>query len=923
MLAEAAAAIVQGIAANFATRMLQVSAQRVRRGFDDHRTRAALDAAVGEAMEAGLAVAVADGDEDEKTLLARHYEGLLREFFGRDAVVEELAQVLDPRPGARPDAAVLARELEAVGWAPELAVGFDAPAFAARFTAQFWSTAGRQEALRGRIQLRLLGEMVEGLGAVAGQQERTAAAAERTADGVADLAALVRAFVSGQADERSLSLAGQAVARRGYLPAWSAQQEVTGELLRAGIELAPGRDGGIGLRQGTGEPAVTRERQAALLTVLEGLRAVVLGHEPDEAELDELERRYRAHLVRWFENLTFQGLQASARPIVLPLAEVYVELRAVAEVPEAADAFSAEERRLLLDADEGAPEARRELLRQLDTLRRERWSRSLPQRKPIAEALYAHDRGGLVILGDPGSGKTTLLHVLTLLHARGEAAVAERLGVAGAEAGRLPVFVPLAAYDGLRREVPGLTLRDFLERYYDLRRGLPGLAPLFRRAVEAGRALVLFDGLDEVLDTAGRAFVAEQVGALVGEWAPRGVRFAITSRIVGYREAPVPGGLPTWSVLDFAPREIELFAHRWALAYERWAAGGESVETLQRARALERDLMADVASSDGVRRLAANPLMLTMLALLRRQVGPLPRRRVLLYESYLGTLLDSWIEARSQGARERSRDRLDRLQAENLLIPLALWMHEHRPSGTAGLEEVRRCLTDARLSEAGTSRDRATLPELRQAEGEAERFSAAEAGAPAPRGRGGGGLRPRARSPLQGLDPCTMPRSAHQPHIQSDQRRAEQLGQRDVGRVVGRQVAAQRPDAGQQQLMRVPLERQVGEVLQRLARAFGGKRTLRDETAQHLSDLEVQQVGRVQRGVRRRQQTVDQPFAHRRPQQHLESRRRVEHDHRPSRSVATAEAIGSPGSAGWRRRSRSSISSRGGRSKLRCICRSR
>ena len=33
------------------------------------------------------------------------------------------------------------------------------------------------------------------------------------------------------------------------------------------------------------------------------------------------------------------------------------------------------ERRLLIEVDEGAPEVRRELLRQLDTLRRERWSR--------------------------------------------------------------------------------------------------------------------------------------------------------------------------------------------------------------------------------------------------------------------------------------------------------------------------------------------------------------------------------------------------------------------------------------------------------------------------------------------------------------------------------------------------------------------
>ena len=220
-------------------------------------------------------------------------------------------------------------------------------------------------------------------------------------------------------------------------------------------------------------------------------------------------------------------------------------------MPEIADSFSIEERRLLLEVDDKVPEAKRELLSQLDTLRRERWGRTLPERKSIADALYQHDRRAVVVLGDPGSGKTTLLYFLALVHAWGPAKASERLGIDPKEADRLPIFVPLAAFDDMLGEVPGLTLLDFLPRFYDRRRSLPGLGPLFRQALETGQALILLDGLDEVLDTTTRRYVAQQASALIGEWGPHGVRFAITSRFVGYREVPLQGNLPTLSVLDF------------------------------------------------------------------------------------------------------------------------------------------------------------------------------------------------------------------------------------------------------------------------------------------------------------------------------------------------------------------------------------
>ncbi len=474
------------------------------------------------------------------------------------------------------------------------------------------------------------------------------------------------------------------------------------------------------------QPRLPAAGEATVGRLAGELRRAVLAHSPSEEDLDAIEDRYRQRLDAWLGHLEFRGMMRAPRPIRLPLAEVYVDLRAVAEVPEAADAFSVDERRLLLELEaEGErpelyEEKRRDLTDQLDSLRRERWSLTLPERKPIAEALHRADRRALVVLGDPGSGKTTLLHFLTLVYARRHAA--RRLGVPPAEADRLPIFVPLAAFDDMRRARPELTLRDFLAHYYDSRRGLPGLAPLFARALDSGRALVLFDGLDEVLEVNTRRFVADQVAAMISEHTPRGTRFVLASRVVGYREAPVSGQVSTLTVLDFGRREIEIFVGQWARAFEVWLAEGESAEALDKAAALERDLMEDVSSNPSVQRLAANPLMLTMLALLRRQVGRLPHRRIELYEKYVETLLENWIEARSFGARTEPVERLDRHQAESVLIPLALWLQRTRPSGTARRHEMGQELADIYLGEENLTRADAGNKQLRQAEAEAERF---------------------------------------------------------------------------------------------------------------------------------------------------------------------------------------------------------
>lgn len=692
--------------------LVKASAAVVRRKLARSEETSALQRAVAAAL--GEAIAAVDVPEALRT----HYEHLLESFFSRETVVAELAQLLDPRPDIEIDFAALkeefARELE-----PGTLQHLELDSFLRLFASAFYAAAAHEPALRNNLEMKLLGEMVSRTGGVLKATERAAEASER-------MSALLARYLEDQTARAPLAQAVHAARDQGMFTSFQAFEAIAAGMFKAGFDFGVGRSGAIEIGAAAARPQLPAQVES-IRTMADELRRTILAAEAGPAELDALEMRYRQHVIRWFESLQFQGLMRTPRPIMLPLEGVYVELRAVSEVPEAADAFSVEERRLLLEVDDKAPEARRELMSQLDTLRRERWSRTLPERKPIAETLRQRDRRGVVILGDPGSGKTTLLHFLALVYARGATVASERLGLDASEADRLPIFVPLAAFDDMlrerRSEGGSLSLLEFLPRYYDRRRGLPGLDRLFRRALESGRAVVLLDGLDEVLDVGTRSYIAQQAGALVGELCPHGVRFVISSRFVGYRDAPVPGGLPILSVLDFGPQEIEVFVRRWAHAYERWAANGvESPEMLRSARGLESDLLMDVRSNESVRRLAANPLMLTMLALLRRQVGKLPQRRVQLYESYVGALLETWVAARNAGAREKALGVLDRHRAENILLPLALWLQEEKPSGTAGRAELQHQLREICLAQRDVPRETRPLAEVREAEEQAERF---------------------------------------------------------------------------------------------------------------------------------------------------------------------------------------------------------
>ena len=282
-----------------------------------------------------------------------------------------------------------------------------------------------------------------------------------------------------------------------------------------------------------------------------------------------------------------------------------------------------------------------------------------PQREeteplPALDALIAHRR--LVLLGDPGSGKSTFVRFLSLCLA-GHAldpkkSWLKRLGGWPAEEANLvPITIELRKFaQNPPRPLVGAAEPDDLWRYIEAevtRRKVPALAGPLREMIENGQAIVCFDGLDEIQETAHKEFVRD---AIVKFCEPPfdACRVVVTCRTRSYRDGVNPGGsprykpwhLPGWpdfELRDFDREKIRQFIELWF---------GENLQkkrlSPEEAAHHSHDLFAAIQERTHLQEVAGVPMLLTVMACVHQHDGELPRTQALLYNRIVELLLFRW-----------------------------------------------------------------------------------------------------------------------------------------------------------------------------------------------------------------------------------------------------------------------------------------
>jgi HEAT repeat protein len=355
--------------------------------------------------------------------------------------------------------------------------------------------------------------------------------------------------------------------------------------------------------------------------------------------------QYLKQLAQQVDDVKFVGIAVSGEEEQKALSQIFVmpdvrekrsqtsrQIRLSAGVWEAMD-FSSPDTQILWHTPEQQIEVRKlkESIKQ-NTLRSEQkeWvMRDKTAPRIPAPKVINLSRKKAVVLGAPGSGKTMLMNYFSLMLCGTEQSDPTQIGL-GIEDDWLPIMVKIRDWISS----PGIGLLEYLKSNAEVSLACKELPKgFFEHWLDRGRALILLDGLDEVVDEAQRRRVAEQIETFLHQYQDNPA--VITSRPAGYRwDFFKVDEFPHYTLEFFDDKQVETFIDYW---YDSRLKDDKAQADRRKA-----DLQKAFVRNERIRLLAKNPLLLTIITLIHRYQAELPRQRCKLYEKAVETLLTSW-----------------------------------------------------------------------------------------------------------------------------------------------------------------------------------------------------------------------------------------------------------------------------------------
>ncbi|MBF4595705.1 NACHT domain-containing protein [Curtobacterium flaccumfaciens] len=247
-----------------------------------------------------------------------------------------------------------------------------------------------------------------------------------------------------------------------------------------------------------------------------------------------------------------------------------------------------------------------------------------------------------VLLGDPGGGKSTLSNYLTSKWADDAN-------------GPIPFHITLREF--AKRKDSGLSVLDYIRADLNGKFQHPAPAGLVEDLLIGGEAVVVFDGLDELIDGSLRRTISSVV-ELFGEKFPL-VSIFVTSRRIGYEQARLdPDIFTVTGVAEFQRDDVEEYVRKWFAYQPDYTEEGAST--------LAASFM---EQSEAVPDLRSNPLMLALMCIIYRGENFIPRSRPTVYEKCANLLFEKW-----DGHRDITVPLDARAHVDSAMKHIAFWM---------------------------------------------------------------------------------------------------------------------------------------------------------------------------------------------------------------------------------------------------------
>lgn len=234
-------------------------------------------------------------------------------------------------------------------------------------------------------------------------------------------------------------------------------------------------------------------------------------------------------------------------------------------------------------------------------------SKTSPRREGIQ---IANNRSFLMVLGSPGAGKSTFLRKIGLEALKG------KNGAYAHEC--IPVLLELKSLNG--------KIEDAITEEFRIC-GLPCAEEATIKLLEAGKLLILLDGLDEV-PTKNLNDAIHQIQNFVDQYDRN--RFIASCRIAAYRSNF--RRFTDVAMADFDAMQIRQFISNWF-----YSQADQEIGT-----ALKCWSLLQKPENVAAKELAQSPLLLTLLCLVYDRSQSFPQNRSVLYRKALRVLLEEW-----------------------------------------------------------------------------------------------------------------------------------------------------------------------------------------------------------------------------------------------------------------------------------------